>query len=571
MSNAFRASSLALLLAALPTACASNPAPRTEAAAAPGATQPAITTADLRARLYVFADDSMQGREAGTIGNVKATDYLAAEARRIGLTPAGENGTFFQTVPMQSRRLDPSSSISVDGAALALDRDVLPIVPSDELPFGKSLQSERMEVIYGGRIGDESAPSLSPTQLAGKLVVLGAPMDSTGKPDFQFWAHGQVGNAQGAAAIAFATLDATPSNYRDLFRGPQSILGSAEDSPPGIPPAMLVSASAAEKLLGASPEGLKAGAAGRTVRVKLRVTDGPSAEPARNVVAILPGSDPKLKGEYVAIGAHNDHLGFQHEVLDHDSLRAYNAVLRPQGVENPPREPTPDELARATATLDSLRALHPARRDSINNGADDDGSGSMSVLEIAELLTKGPERPKRSILFVWHTAEEKGLYGSKYFTDHPTVPRDSIVTQLNIDMIGRGDAKDLAGGGPGYIQLIGSRRLSTALGDLVEAVNTHDKHGFAFDYQFDADGHPENYYCRSDHYMYARYGIPITFFTTGSHQDYHQVSDESQYEDYDKMARVAQLVADVALHVADMDHRPVVDKPKPDPNAPCKQ
>jgi Zn-dependent M28 family amino/carboxypeptidase len=193
------------------------------------------------------------------------------------------------------------------------------------------------------------------------------------------------------------------------------------------------------------------------------------------------------------------------------------------------------------------------------------------MLEIAEQMAKAPDQPKRSVLFVWHTAEEKGLFGSKYFTDHPTVPRDSIVTQLNMDMIGRGDAKDLAGGGPGYVQLIGSRRLSTELGDLVETVNKEGNHGFTFDYQFDTDGHPLNYYCRSDHYMYARYGIPITFFTTGGHQDYHQVSDEPQYEDYDKMAHVAELVADVARHVADMDHRPVVDKPKPDPNAPCKQ
>jgi hypothetical protein len=571
VSNAIRPSSLVLLIAAFAAACASNPAPRSETAAAPGPTQPAITAADLRSRLYVFADDSMQGREAGTQGNVKATDWLAAQARAIGLLPAGENGTYFQTVPMTTRRLDPTSSISVDGSPLVLDKDVLLIVPSEELPFGKNLQTDRMEVIYGGRVGDESAPSLSPGQLAGKLVVLDAPVDSAGKPDYQFWAHGQVGNVQGAAAIAFATLDNTPSNYKDLFRGPQSLLGAGDDLPPGIPPALLLSQSAAAKLVGAPLGGLKAGAAGRTVAANLRVIDGPSAQPARNVVAILPGGDPRLKGEYVAIGAHNDHEGILHEAVDHDSLRAFNRVLRPEGVENPVRDPDPEELARATAILDSLRALHPARRDSVYNGADDDGSGSVSVLEIAELLAKEPERPKRSILFVWHTAEEKGLFGSKYFTDHPTVPRDSIVTQLNMDMIGRGDANDLAGGGPGYIQLIGSRRLSTELGDIVEAVNKRGSHGFTFDYQFDADGHPLNYYCRSDHYMYARYGIPITFFTTGGHQDYHQVSDEVEYEDYDKMARVAELVADVAKDVADMDHRPVVDKPKPDPEAPCKQ
>jgi hypothetical protein len=119
--------------------------------------------------------------------------------------------------------------------------------------------------------------------------------------------------------------------------------------------------------------------------------------------------------------------------------------------------------------------------------------------------------------------------------------------------------------------LIGSRRLSTELGDLVEAVNVRGKHGFSFDYQYDADGHPQNYYCRSDHYMYARYGIPIVFFTTGSHRDYHQVTDEPQYIEYDHLTRVARFIKDIAASVANLDHRVVVDKPKPDPEAPCQQ
>ena len=195
----------------------------------------------------------------------------------------------------------------------------------------------------------------------------------------------------------------------------------------------------------------------------------------------------------------------------------------------------------------------------------------MSTLEIAEALASSPDRPKRSVLFVWHTAEELGLLGSDWFTRHPTVPRDSIVAQLNIDMIGRGGATDIKGGGPDYVQLIGSRRLSTELGDLVERVNTEGKHGLAFNYDWDADSHPDNSYCRSDHYMYARYGIPITFFTTGGHLDYHQLTDEAEYIDFAKMARVASLVEDVARQVADLDHRVVVDKPKPDPEGSCKQ
>jgi Zn-dependent M28 family amino/carboxypeptidase len=233
--------------------------------------------------------------------------------------------------------------------------------------------------------------------------------------------------------------------------------------------------------------------------------------------------------------------------------------------------PTPTQIATMHINVDSLHHIRRARRDSVFNGADDDGSGSVSELEIAQQFVRAPDHPRRSILFVWHTGEEKGLLGSQYFTDHPTVSRDSIVAQLNMDMVGRGDSADIKGGGPQYLELVGSRRLSTELGDLVEAVNKTEPMPFVFDYQFDANGHPENIYCRSDHYEYARYGIPIVFFTTGLHEDYHQITDEAQYIDYDHMARVDKLVYDIALKVADLDHRVVVDKPKPDPHGQCRQ
>jgi putative aminopeptidase FrvX len=293
--------------------------------------------------------------------------------------------------------------------------------------------------------------------------------------------------------------------------------------------------------------------------------------PARNVVAILPGSGQALKGEYVAIGAHNDHIGFNHEPVDHDSLRAFNMIVRPGGEDDPARPASAEEMRRIRAILDSLRRIHAPRRDSIYNGADDDGSGSVALLEIAESLANAPTKPKRSILFIWHAGEEEGLWGSEYFTDHPTVPRDSIVTELNMDMIGRGHADDVKGGGPGYLQLIGSRRLSTELGDLVETVAKTEATPFKFDYQFDANGHPQQYYCRSDHYEYARYGIPIVFFSTGGHRDYHQVTDEAQYIDYEQLARVATLVRDVAVRAANLDHRLIVDKKKPDPHGQCVQ
>ena len=140
-----------------------------------------------------------------------------------------------------------------------------------------------------------------------------------------------------------------------------------------------------------------------------------------------------------------------------------------------------------------------------------------------------------------------------------------------MDMVGRGSVTDIAGGGPYYLQLVGSRRVSTELGDLVEKVNSKREHPFRFDYQYDAPGHLERIYCRSDHYNYARYGIPITFFTTGLHDDYHQVTDEPDRIDYDHMARVADLVRDIAITVANLDHRPKVDMPVGDPMATCVQ
>src|SRR5205814_1443100 len=182
---------------------------------------------------------------------------------------------------------------------------------------------------------------------------------------------------------------------------------------------------------------------GKVVHGAIAFAESPA--PARNVVAILPGSDPKLRGTYVALGAHSDHVGIlPGEPQDHDSLHTYNQArfailgLVPRGV-----QPTPEQRARVDSihlNLDSLRDGRAARRDSIRNGADGDGSGSMTLLEIAESFARSTARPKRSLLFVWHTGEEKGLLGSRWFSEHPTVPRDSIIAQLNMDMVGRGEA-----------------------------------------------------------------------------------------------------------------------------------
>jgi hypothetical protein len=548
-----------------------EPAPAPAAPAAPGA---AITPADLNDRLTAYAHDSMMGRESGTRGNYMATEYIAAELQRMGLEPAGENGTYFQTIPLVTTSIDPASSLASGDSNFTLWTDFVPMSSLFAGFFGFSAEGnlEDVEVVYGGRIGAETM--LAPSQMEGKLVVLDAPLGPDGSPHFQFWQPLMGGGAEGygsAAALAFVTLDITPPGFLGFLQQPGESLDDEQDEEAGGPLAMLVTERVAAQLLGAAPENASVGAAGRTASLYLGVVKGSPEAPARNVIAILRGSDPSLRAQFVSIGSHNDHVGMTPNPQDHDSLRAFNAVVRPLGAESQQRPPTEEEIAQIRAILDSLQASRPGRVDSVFNGADDDGSGTVSVLEIAEKFALASERPRRSIIFVWHTAEEKGLFGAAYFTDHPTVPRDSIVANINMDMVGRGRPDDVELGELGYLQVIGSRRLSTELGDLVETVNTRGGWGMKFDYQYDADGHPGNFYCRSDHYMYARYGIPIVFFSTGSHRDYHQLTDEAEYIDYEQLALVSNFVYDLTLSLANLDRRPLVDKPKPDPNAQCQQ
>jgi hypothetical protein len=568
------AAGAALALAAAPVlAQTPRPAPgEGPARHAPRSTTAAITRDDAMTRVYVLADDSMMGRDAGTRGNVMGTDYIAAEARRIGLRPAGENGTFFQTVPMVRRTLDPQSSFTPRGGnPLKLWEDFAPL-PQVEGFFdvATTLAAQDAPVVYGGRWGDPAA--IAPEQARGRFVVFAAPAAPNGRPDFRIWTKGPMTRYAGALGIAIATMDASPPDFITFLRDEQLVL-SGEPGRQSGPPVMVVTSIAAERLLGAPLTSLQPGAAaagGRTVTGGFRASEERTEFPARNVVAILPGSDARLRGQYVAIGAHNDHVGIAGHAEDHDSVRVHDRLFRRGGAEDPERPLSAVEAARLRAGIDSLRRVRPARLDSIFNGADDDASGSAAVLEIAQQMAARP--PRRSVLFVWHTAEEKGLFGSQYFTEHPTVPRDSIVAQLNIDMIGRGRADDVErGGGPGYLQLVGSRRLSTQLGDLVEEVNRTGSHGFTFDYSMDADRHEANIYCRSDHYNYARWGIPVTFFTTGGHADYHMITDEPQYVDFDKLVRVSRFIGSVAEAVANRDARPVVDKPKPDPYGRCQQ
>jgi len=459
------------------------------------------------------------------------------------------------------------SSVTIDGKTFRLADD---FIPRD---MGSGTRSvDGATAVYGGVWGDTSS-YISREAAAGKIVVLTMPSG------YSVSRFGAAARFNTAAAIAAATLNRMPTGMKALLSGEKSMgpASRATRAGPSVPAFFYASDALVSAMFGgASVESLKPGATGKKVsgQIGFEQTTPP---PGRNVIAVIPGSDPALRGEYVALGAHNDHEPPNPIPVDHDSLRAYNTVVRPEGAESGDRVATAEQMVKVRAILDSLRQIRGPRPDSILNGADDDGTGSMALLEIAEAFSKAKVKPKRSILFVWHTAEELGMVGSNYFTTHPTVPLDSIVTQLNIDMIGRGgsndEVHDVNGvpsyGSPDFVEVIGSRNLSTELGDIVENVNSMQARPLALSKVFDTPGEPHQMYCRSDHYMYARFGIPITFFFTSVHRDYHQVTDEPQYIDYVHYARIVNLVRDIADRVANLDHRPVVNKPKPAPGSAC--
>jgi hypothetical protein len=434
-------------------------------------------------------------------------------------------------------------------------------------PYGPSLQVADAPVVYAGRYGEGSA--VGSGAAAGKVVVYGAPLDSAGRPDWRVFRHGPPPVPAGALAVAFATLDITPEEQIAQTKEPRLGLSVPGRASGEKPLAFFLTPEAATTIFGTPIDQVKPGTAGRPMSGRIGFMETASEAPVQNVVAILRGTDSTGQSQYVALGAHNDHIGTVSPPLRHDSVRVFNRLFRQTGAETPAPALSPEEKSRLRAALDSVSREQPNRADSIANGADDDGSGSMALLEIAEALSRNP--PRTSVLFVWHAAEEEGLFGSQWFTEHPTVPRDSIVAQINMDMIGRGERRDTPDGGPGYLLVIGSRRLSRELGDLAETVARDPRHGFTLDYKYDANGHPAQVYCRSDHYMYARFGIPVAFFSTDIHQDYHQVTDEPQYLSYPKYARVTEYLRDLTVRLADLSHRPAVDQPKPDPRAPCKQ
>ena len=501
---------------------------------------------------------------------MKGTTYIAAELTRLGPTPAGDNGTFVQVLPYHLRAFTNHSQLTVRGNPLRWERDWV-VVPGPRAPRPINVA----EVVFGGTAGDTSQ-QLAPGQATGKFIVLlapPAPARSAALAPGRF-APPAPSRFADAAAVAIVDLDPLTPAQRTAINVPtvatQSTGGRGRPgarAPAGDSltllrqqveqlaprPSLRLTSEAATRLFGVrSVDALTPGVRGGTLTASLDDVELPS-DYARNVVAINPGSDPALAGQYVAIGAHNDHVGPTTPV-DKDALKAFNNERNKRLLANNVVALTPTQLGEIRVNMDSLRRRIPtARLDSISNGAGDDGSGSMAVLEIAEYLQAMKVKPKRSTLFVWHIGEEVGLIGSAFFTRNPTAPMDSVVSQLNIDMIGRGREGDLRGGSPDYLGVVGSCFDSKDLGEAAAAVNRKQENALAFDYKCDSTlawTGENNIYQRSDQHNYALQGVPIAFFFTGLHGDYHQRSDEAEFIDYPHYACITSYIRDLAVDVS---------------------
>jgi hypothetical protein len=520
---------LATLMCLAVAGCAQAPAiepmPGPATTATPAAPRPALVAAidasALRADLTLFASDAFQGRLAGTPSARRAAEFLAERLTSMGLEPAGDSG-FFQRVPLSRQVFAPTTKFLVTSrgraAELELGEDVVPLLRLGEgVPLPKL--SADGEIVFAGYA--MTSPQLGrddlKLDLEGKVVVFvgGAPANADSATRARLEAPEQLGARMGSilmrgpAAIVIVAAGKLEDDFTalagEVLNGSLE-LGATEEEPERVlPMVMFARPRAGSPLLPARwPADDKPQALGRHLTAK--ITLGRAQAASYNVVATLRGGDPALAHSYVALGAHLDHIGVQ-------------------------RTPGADSIA---------------------NGADDDGSGSMGLLAIARALAASPERPRRSLLFVWHTGEEAGMLGSEWFVTHPTVPLDSIVAQLNADMIGRN--------APDSLMLVGPRAApngqSRVLGGVVDSVNAALARPFTINREWDSPEHPEQIYLRSDHYSYAKRGIPIVFYTTGLHEDYHKVSDEVSKIDFDKLSRVSELIMRSALAVANRSDRP---------------
>jgi hypothetical protein len=483
----------AALAAATPLSAQAPRPARPPATARAAAT---ITADDLFRRIGVIAHDSMLGRDTPSPGLEATARYVAGEFKRLGLDPGGDRGTYFQRYPITRRKLD------VAGSAVVLHG-----------PGGET----RFPLIARARLAQGSVPSVP---LSGGLVLFGGTLSAADAAKVPF-------RDRIVLVVADETREGTQSLLRDLVLGGAGaiLLPSGADSATfaarltgqarertavgaddGYPPILLLLGTALGQAL--TPAGVDLAATRAATAPVVRELPDLSAElalkeivvasdSAPNAIGVLEGSDPKLRHEYVLFTAHMDHIG-----------------------------------------------VTPGVADSINNGADDDASGTAGVLELAEAFSQPGAHPRRSLVFMAVSGEEKGLWGSHYWSEHPSVPIRDVVANINMDMIGRNWADTIVAIGKEH----------SDLGTTLDRVNR--QHPELRMTAIDDRWPEERFYFRSDHYNFARKGVPILFFFNGVHEDYHQPSDEVGKVNAEKESRILRLIYYLGSEVANASARP---------------
>lgn len=468
-----------------------------------------ITQEDLKQTLLEYASDAFEGREAGTKGEQKATNFIKAHYIKYNVPAAKEDGDYFQNVPLELKD-EPEINLTINGQKLNHFEDYVSVTPmlsnrfktNEIIDLGYGIDAPKFSNYDGIDVKDKVVlfKSGEPKNKEGNYIISNSKKKSK-------WSNLRNGfdlkrttaKNKGAKAVLF---------YHPEVFAMAALRYSGSSTKPSLAPTIkdnMYSFLINETAYKAINKGNTA-----TNTVLLDYTNTSKALPSRNVVALIEGAEKP--NEYIIISAHLDH----------------------EGVKN----------------------------GEVYNGADDDGSGTVAMLEMAEAFAKAKadgHGPKRSIVFLNVTAEEKGLLGSKHYTDNdPIFPLKNTIANLNIDMIGRTDPKRTTGD-RNYIYLIGSNRLSTDLHNISELVNTKYAN-IELDYTFNAKNDPNRFYYRSDHYNFAKHNVPAIFYFNGTHKDYHRPSDTVEKIEFDLLENRTRLIFYTAWELANRKDRILVDK-----------
>ncbi len=455
-----------------------------------------IRTEDLKRDLYAFADVHFKGRSAGTLDELKAAMWLGEKFRAIGLKPAGDDGSFFQYFTMVRNHIADNSSIQINGKSLKLWKDVAVAQMANV--------ALNAPIVY---LGNASAIDTNTIDVKGKVVAIesnatGINLDVS-LPTWRYNRYIYVKYGlpllrKGAVAIIFIADEEAEKAWDDaqenFKRGTYDIEGGPNENVTTQVPVLWLHADAKKELFESA------------ATLKLNLIVSKYTYPSVNIVGFISGTDARLKAEYLLYSGHTDAHGIRNSI----------------------------------------------KNDSVYYGADDNGSVNVAMLANARAFVKNPSR--RSVIFVIHGAEERGLLGSRYFASNPTVPIKNIIAVLNGDMIGRNN--------PDSATILGARPPHRNSLDLVNMALAANKEGpkFKLDTTWDAVTHIEGWYFRSDHLPYARLGIPAIMYTTLLHPDYHTPQDNAENIDYPKLKKMADWMYRTGWKVANAAKRPMTDK-----------